>query len=212
MSEPARLVVLVSGSGTNLQAILDAVASAALPARVAAVISNRPEAYGLERARRAGIPAVAFPKEKTLDRSEYDRQLAGIVLSYRPDWVLLAGWMRLLSMAFLEHFPGRVINIHPALPGAFPGTHAIERAWAAYQAGEIERTGVMVHQVPDEGVDCGPVLGLEEVAITAEDTLESLEARIHAVEHRLYVETVRRLLLGEAGDRTTRRRGDTETR
>ncbi len=101
--------------------------------------------------------------------------------------------MRLLSAAFLDRFHGRVVNIHPALPGQFPGTHAIERAYAAFQRGETSGTGVMVHLVPDGGVDDGPVLGMVEVAIQAGESLEALEARIHAVEHRLYVETLRRL-------------------
>ncbi len=104
---------------------------------------------------------------------------------------MLAGWMRILSSAFLERFPNRVVNLHPALPGTFPGTHAIQRAFEAYQSGQIEHTGVMVHLVPDEGVDSGPVLNQRIVPILPEDTLETLETRIHAVEHALLVETLR---------------------
>ncbi|MFN2298420.1 MAG: phosphoribosylglycinamide formyltransferase, partial [Anaerolineales bacterium] len=152
MAEKARLVVLISGSGTNLQAILDACASGALPAQVAAVVSNKREAFGLERARRAGVPAIARPRPKEQDRRAYDGELADLVASHRPDWIILAGWMRILSSNFLDRFPGRVINLHPALPGTFPGTHAIERAFDAHQKGEIRNTGVMVHLVPDEGV------------------------------------------------------------
>jgi len=190
---PARLVVLVSGHGSNLQALLDACQSGAIPARIVAVFSNRPDAYGLERARQAGIPAIAVPKPRDLDRSEYDAALSGQVEACQPDWVILAGWMRILSNSFLERFPGRVVNLHPALPGAFPGTHAIQRAFEAFQQGAIQATGVMVHLVPDEGVDNGPVLGQEEVLILPEDTLETLEERIHACEHRLLVDVVRRL-------------------
>lgn len=102
--------------------------------------------------------------------------------------------MHVLSDAFLRHFPNRVINLHPALPGEFPGTHAIERAWAAYKRGEIQRTGVMVHLVPDEQVDAGPVLLQEEVPILPDDTLETLEARIHQVEHRLLVQAIRQAI------------------
>lgn len=189
----ARLVVLISGSGTNLQAILDACASGYLMAEVVAVISNRESAFGLERARAAGIPAIARPKPKEQDRRDYNKGLATLVASYEPDWVVLAGWMRLLSNNFLDCFPGRVINLHPALPGSFPGTDAIRRAYQAYQRGEIDRTGVMVHLVPDEGVDSGPVLACEEVAIYPGDILEDLEQRIHDVEHRLLVETLRKL-------------------
>lgn len=187
----SKLVVLISGNGSNLQAILDACASGELKARVAAVISNKQEAYGLERARQANVPAIAKAKPKDQDRREYDAELADLVASYEPDWIVLAGWMRLLSSNFLNRFPQRVINLHPALPGTFPGTHAIERAWAAYQRGEIGRTGVMIHLVPDEGVDSGPVIAQESVTIRSDDTLESLAARIHAVEHRLLAEVLK---------------------
>ena len=190
----ARLVVLISGGGSNLQAILDACASTALPAQVAAVISNRTAAFGLERARRAGIPALVLPKDKQMQRVEYDACLAELVKSFQPAYVVLAGWMRLLSMNFLQVFPGRVVNLHPALPGTFPGTDAIARAYAAFQRGEIHQTGVMVHLVPDEGVDNGPLLAQEIVAIEAGDTLETLEMRLHEVEHRLLVDTLHKLI------------------
>ncbi len=194
MTENARLVVLISGSGTNLQAILDACKDGTLPAVVAAVVSNKRYAFGLERARKAGVPAVAKPKPKEQDRREYDSELADLVASYKPDWVILAGWMRVLSSNFLGRFPGRVMNLHPALPGAFPGTHAIDRAFESFQRGEIKNTGVMIHLVPDEGVDCGPVLMQEEVPILAGDTLETLEARIHSVEHRLLVAAIKQAI------------------
>jgi folate-dependent phosphoribosylglycinamide formyltransferase PurN len=206
-----RLVVLISGNGSNLQAILDACAGGELNAQVVAVISNKTDAFGLERARRANVPAIAKPKAKEQARRAYDAELAQLVASYQPDFVVLAGWMRILSSAFLDAFPmmrqdasrliemgvlmrhTRVINLHPALPGTFPGTHAIERAFGAFQRGEIQYTGVMVHLVPDEGVDNGPVLAQEIVPIFADDTLDALETRIHHVEHRLLVETVKRL-------------------
>jgi len=194
MPDNARLVVLISGSGTNLQAILDACAGGSLRAQVAAVVSNKSESFGLERARRAGVPALAKPRPKEQDRREYDSELADLVASYRPDWVILAGWMRVLSANFLSRFPGRVMNLHPALPGAFPGTHAIERAFEAFQRGELKNTGVMIHLVPDEGVDCGPVLIQEEVPVLAGDTLEMLEARIHSVEHRLLVAAIKKAI------------------
>lgn len=192
-----RLVVLISGNGSNLQAILDACARGELNARVVAVISNKPDAFGLERARRANVPALAKSKSAKQDRRAYDAELAQLVASYQPAYVVLAGWMRVLSSAFLDCFPNRVINLHPALPGAFPGTHAIERAFDAFQRGEIQHTGVMVHLVPDEGVDNGPVLAQEIVPLFSDDTLESLETRIHPVEHRLLVETLRKLETGD---------------
>jgi formyltetrahydrofolate-dependent phosphoribosylglycinamide formyltransferase len=194
----ADLVVLISGNGSNLQALLDACASGELPARVTAVISDRGQAFGLERARRAGVPALHKPPTRTQTRRDYDAELADLAAGYRPDWVVLAGWMRVLTSVFLDRFPNRVVNLHPALPGAFPGTHAIARAFEAYHRGEIAHTGVMVHLVPDEGVDSGPVLAQEVVPIRPDDTPETLEARIHATEHRLLVATLKYTLTTEA--------------
>ncbi len=193
MNGEIALVVLISGFGSNLQAILDAARLGTLPTRVCAVVSNKADAYGLERARLAGLPAIAHVYKKGQERTDYDRRLADIVASYRPDWVVLAGWMRILSPAFLERFPNRVVNLHPALPGMFPGTHAIERALEAYSSGQIGYTGVMVHLVPDEGVDNGPVLSQRVVPILPEDTLETLEARVHQVEHTLLIDTLKSL-------------------
>jgi len=189
-----RLVVLISGSGTNLQAILDACTSGDLPAEVVAVISNKSTAYGLERARQVHVPAVVKSKLKTQDRVDYDAELAKLVAEYDPDWVVLAGWMRLLSTSFLGKFPNRVVNLHPALPGTFPGTNAIERALEAYREGQIDHTGVMVHLVPDEGVDDGPLLAQVKVPIYQDDTLETMSARIHHAEHQLLVNTLKELV------------------
>jgi len=193
-----RLVVLASGNGSNLQAILNACEAERLPAQVAAVVSDRRGAFALVRARYHRVPTAYFPwkpyADAGYDRRVYDANLADLVAGYIPDYVVLAGWMRLLTSAFLDQFPMRVINLHPALPGSFPGTHAIERAYQAYQAGQIEQTGVMVHLVPDEGVDDGPVLAAAAVPIKATDSLADLEARVHKLEHRLLVETLQRVL------------------
>ena len=189
-----RLVVLISGNGSNLQAILDTCAANLLPASVVAVFSTKPEAYGLERARRADVPAIAFPRLEGEPRRAYDSRLAAQVLTFSPDYIVLAGWMHLLSSEFLSVFPNRVINLHPALPGAFPGTHAVERAYQAWQNGQIDRSGVMVHLVPDEGVDDGPVLASQEIRFQPGETLEQFEARVHALEHRLLVATLRKIL------------------
>jgi len=194
MIVPARLVVLVSGNGSNLQAILDACARNELPAAVVAVISNKSDAYGLVRAHNAEVEAIHFPKLETESRRDYDSRLAACVSACLPDYVILAGWMRLLTSAFLDHFPNRVINLHPALPGMFPGTHAIERAYEAFKQNQIRHTGVMVHLVPDEGVDNGPVLASQIVPIQHRDTLESLERRVHEVEHVLLINTLKTIL------------------
>jgi phosphoribosylglycinamide formyltransferase-1 len=195
MPDLSRLVVLISGNGSNLQAILDACASGELPAQVVGVVSNKPQAYGLVRARRAFVPTRVFPFNKGDDRRAYDTWIADYVVSLTPSWVVLAGWMRILTPAFLNCFQNRVINLHPALPGTFPGTHAIERASAAWQRGEIDRTGVMVHLVPDEGVDAGPVLGKEEIFFQPGEPPEQFENRVHEVEHRLLVDTMKKLIL-----------------
>ena len=190
----SRLVVLFSGNGSNLQAILDACASGELDATVVSVISNKAEAYGLIRARNAGIESIHFPKLETESRQQYDSRLADYVTTRQPDYIILAGWMRILSNSFLSSLPNRVVNLHPALPETFPGTHTIERAFEAYQRKEISHTGVMVHLVPDEGVDNGPVLSAEIVPIFADDTLESLEARVHQTEHKLLITTLKQLV------------------
>lgn len=190
----AKLVVLISGNGSNLQAVLDACAGNVLPASVVAVLSNKSDAYGLVRAQNAAVPAIALPLADGESRRDYDTRLAALVASYEPDYVVLAGWMRLLTSNFLSVFQNRVINLHPALPGTFPGTHAIERAYEAFRRAEIDHTGIMVHLVPDEGVDNGPVLATEIVPILPDDTLESLETRIHQAEHRLLVETLKQVI------------------
>lgn len=193
---PARLVVLISGNGSNLQAILNACKGNELSASVVAVISNKPNAYGLVRAVQAGVPTHVLPYEKGTERREYDSRLSRLVAACDPDYVILAGWMRLLTSAFLNQFPSRVINLHPALPGMFPGTHAIQRAYAAWQRGEIDRTGVMVHLVPDEGIDDGPVLATQEISFRSGEALEDFEKRVHAVEHGLLIQTLRNQLMG----------------
>jgi formyltetrahydrofolate-dependent phosphoribosylglycinamide formyltransferase len=193
-----RIAVLASGSGSNLQAILDACAAGALPAEVVAVVSDRPEATALVRAATAGVPAIPLARASGEARADYDTRLAEAVAAHDPDLVVLAGWMRILTMAFLGRFPDRVVNLHPALPGELPGTHAIERAWQEALAGARTRTGVMVHLVPDEGVDAGPVLASAEVPILPDDTLDTLTARVHTTEHRLLVSTLADLCRLEA--------------
>jgi phosphoribosylaminoimidazolecarboxamide formyltransferase/IMP cyclohydrolase len=188
-----RVVVFVSGSGSNLQAILDACASGALDAEVVAVVSNRKSAYGLVRAAEAGVPTLYFPlapyKKAGRSRDAYDTDLAVAAARFTPDLIVLAGWMHILSPAFLQAVSCPVLNLHPALPGAFPGTHAIERALDAARAGTIDHTGVMVHHVVPE-IDAGPVVATARVPIHADDTLATLSTRMHAAEHILLVQAV----------------------
>lgn len=192
-----RLVVFISGSGSNLQALIDAVQDARLGAEIVLVVSNRKAAYGLQRASDAGIPTLYFPLKTYRDaektREAYDADLAARVAEYAPDLLVLAGWMHVFSTAFLDRFNGRVVNLHPALPAQFAGAHAIADAFAAYQRGEISETGCMVHYVVPE-VDAGPVIAQRRVAFEPDDTLESVEARVHEAEHRLIVEAVEKAL------------------
>jgi phosphoribosylglycinamide formyltransferase 1 len=203
----ARLVVLVSGGGTNLQALLDACADGRLEARVVAVVSNRADAFALRRAEAAGVEAIALPVEGR-DRPTYDASLAEVVAAHRPDLVVLAGWMRILTARFLDRFPDRVLNLHPARPGAFPGVGAIERTFAAWRAGEVGEGGVMVHLVPDEQVDAGPVVAWRTVPLRPGDTLDSFADRVHLAEHEVLVDGVARLLAGAGTlEPTTEREG-----
>ncbi len=192
-----RVAVFVSGSGTNLQALIDAAAAGELTAEIVLVVSNRKAAYGLVRAAAAGIPTLYFPLQPYTqagkEREQYDADLATAVAEHAPDLIVLAGWMHILSPAFLDRFPRRVINLHPALPGQFAGTHAIERAFAAYQAGEIDRSGCMVHYAIPE-VDAGAVIGQTVVPLEPDDTLETFEARMHLAEHALIVAATRAAL------------------
>jgi phosphoribosylglycinamide formyltransferase-1 len=172
--------VLVSGEGTNLQALIDA----GLP--IAAVASNRKEARALERARSAGIPTATFSLDCYDSREERDLVMATWLEEHGVELVVLAGYMHLLTGPFLDRFPGRIVNVHPSLLPSFPGTRAIERA---LEAG-VETTGVTVHLV-DEGVDTGSVLRQEAVPVEPRETLVE---RIHAVEHRLLPDVVRELV------------------
>jgi len=181
-----RLVALISGRGSNLQAILDRAASGELPADVAAVISNRPGVAGLERARRAGVPALALDHKSFADRPGFEAALIGLIDRHRPDLVILAGFMRVLTAGFTEHYRGRLLNIHPSLLPEFRGLHTHERAIAA---GETEH-GASIHFVTAE-LDGGPVIVQARVPVLPGDDADTLAARVLAQEHRLYPLAVR---------------------
>ncbi|KAJ1836581.1 phosphoribosylglycinamide formyltransferase [Coemansia sp. RSA 2711] len=191
-----RIVVLISGSGSNLQALIDAQRQDRLGGRIVLVVSNKPCAYGLERAAAADIPTAVLSLKAHRDagktRADYDRALADAIAAHAPDLLVLAGWMLILSPAFIDRFP-RIINLHPALPGELDGAHAIDRAYREFCAGSRSRTGAMVHYVIPE-VDKGAPILVEEVPCAAGDRLEDLEARIHAVEHRILPRAVRMVL------------------
>ncbi len=185
-----RLGILLSGRGSNFEAIADNVAAGALAAEIAVVIANRPEARGLEVARRRGLPAVCLPS-KALDRSIYDAMLAEELKKHAVDLVCLAGYMRLLSAGFIREFPGRVLNIHPSLLPSFPGLDAQHQA---LEHG-VKVTGCTVHFV-DEYLDAGPIIVQAAVPVLDADTVETLSARILTEEHRIYSEAIRMVLSG----------------
>jgi phosphoribosylglycinamide formyltransferase-1 len=197
---PARLAVLASGGGTNLGAILNACASSVLPATVVAVVTNRADSFALRRAADAGVRGVHLEPHPGEARTDYDTRLADVVADVHPDVVVLAGWMRILTMSFLGRFPDRVVNLHPALPGELPGTRAIERAWEEAVAGRRDRTGVMIHLVPDEGIDDGPVLATAEVPIDVNSGFDAFADQVHATEHRLLVDTLVELTSARSRD------------
>ena len=186
------MVVLVSGSGTLLQALLDAAAAGGVDARVVGVVSDQPAARAVERARTAGVPAVAHPYVKGSDRDSWDAELTDIVASFDPDLVASAGFMKLLGKNFLARFGGRTINTHPALLPSFPGMHGPRDALNH----GVKISGATVFLV-DSGVDTGRILAQGAVEVLAEDTVETLHERIKVVERRLLVETVRAWNEGE---------------
>ena len=189
---PAQIGVLISGRGSNLQALIDAGKRGELGGEVAIVVSNVADAPGLERARRAAVPTVVRD-HKGRKREEYDAEVVSILQEHDVELVCLAGFMRLLSPAFVRAFPGRILNIHPALLPAFPGLQAQRQA---FEYG-VKVSGATVHLV-DEGLDSGPIVAQEAVPVRSDDTAESLAVRILEVEHRLYPRAVRLLLEGRS--------------
>jgi phosphoribosylglycinamide formyltransferase-1 len=185
-----RLGILLSGRGSNFLAIADAIAQHRLPAQIALVISNRPDAPGLKAAQDRGIHALSFPS-KGMDREVYDRQLAEGLRAHHVDLVCLAGYMRILSGYFIREFPQRILNIHPSLLPAFPGLDAQHQALV--HGAKI--AGCTVHFV-DEGLDSGPIIAQASVPVLDEDTVDSLSARILIEEHRLYSEAIALVLSG----------------
>ena len=182
---PARAVVLVSGSGTLLQAVLDASADPAYPVRVVAVGADRPDIEGLARAERAGLPAFVTRLGDHPDRDAWDKALTETVAAHEPDLVVSAGFMKILGATFLERFAGRVVNTHPALLPAFPGAHAVADAVAH----GVKITGCTVHLV-DAGVDTGPIIAQQAVSVAPGEDVAALHERIKVVERRLLVDVI----------------------
>lgn len=201
-AEPLRIGVLLSGSGTNLAAIIDAIEDGSLNAEIVVVISSRPEAYGLVRAKEHGIATCSLNKELYADPATANEIIATELVRAGAEYVVMAGYMRKLTDEVLQAFPDKVLNLHPALLPSFMGAHAIEEA---FDAG-VKVTGITVHFANAE-YDKGPIIAQRVVEVREDDTLESLEARIHEAEHALYPEVLRWLAAGRvtiAEDRKVR--------
>ncbi|MFJ4343731.1 phosphoribosylglycinamide formyltransferase [Pseudomonas sp. NPDC089401] len=196
-SKPCNVVVLLSGSGSNLQALIDSCRAADSPVRIAAVVSNRADAYGLQRAEAAGIDTAVLDHTQFDGREAFDAALMARIDGFAPDLVVLAGFMRILSGGFVRHYQGRLLNIHPSLLPKYKGLHTHRRA---LEAGDAEH-GCSVHFVTEE-LDGGPLVVQAVIPVVADDTLESLAQRVHHQEHQIYPLAVHwfaqgRLRLGE---------------
>lgn len=187
-----RLAFLVSGSGTNMANLIQKIKEGELSAEAAIVISNKPGVKALDRAKEWGVPTEVISHKDYATREAFDAALAECLKKQRVDFVVLAGFMRVLTEGFVQQFWGRIINIHPALLPAFPGAHAIQDAWQA----QVKETGVTVHFV-DSGVDTGQIILQRRVPVLPHDTLETLEARVHETEYAVYPEALKKVLSGE---------------
>lgn len=205
-TEPLRLVVLVSGTGTLLQALIDATADPAYGARVVAVGADRANITGLERAERAGIPTFVTTLNDYENRADWDAALTAATAEHHPDWVVSAGFMKLVGPAFLDQFGGRMINTHPALLPSFPGAHGVRDALAH----GVKVTGCTVIGV-DAGVDTGPIIAQRGCDVLPDDTEETLHERIKVLERQLLVDTIATFVRDRTDlrpDRVRRQRDD----
>ncbi|MBB6285944.1 phosphoribosylglycinamide formyltransferase [Pseudomonas sp. 13B_2.1_Bac1] len=199
MSQTCDVVVLLSGTGSNLQALIDSTRTGDSPVRIAAVISNRSDAYGLQRARDAGIETRSLDHKAFEGREAFDSALVDLIDAFNPKLVVLAGFMRILSADFVRHYEGRLLNIHPSLLPKYKGMHTHQRA---LDAGDSEH-GCSVHFVTEE-LDGGPLVVQAVVPVESDDSAQTLAQRVHTQEHRIYPLAVRwfaegRLILGDQG-------------
>lgn len=187
------LVILISGNGSNLQCVIDAIEEGVIDYNISVVISNCKNAYGLERAKKANIQALYLPfKRKEEKRESYDKRLADEIKKYNPSYVFCLGFLHILSEDFVKQFENKLINLHPALPKTFVGLDCIEKQYNAMMKDEISECGVMCHYV-DVGVDTGKVIATKKMALNKEQTLEVFENNIHKMEHELVVEVLKNL-------------------
>jgi len=186
MAELLKLGVLISGGGSNLQSIIDHIENGILPVQIKMVVSNNPQAYGLTRAKKHGIPCAVFNHQDFSSREDFDLEMIRVLQSAGVDLIVLAGFMRILTRSFLQAFEQKIINIHPALLPAFPGTHVQQKALDY----GVKFSGCTVHFV-DEGVDTGPIIIQSVVPVLPDDNAETLAARILKEEHKIYPQAIR---------------------
>ncbi|WP_276915870.1 phosphoribosylglycinamide formyltransferase [Parvibacter caecicola] len=181
MGAPLKIGVLLSGSGTNLQAIIDAIAAGQVNAEIVSVVSSRPDAFGIRRAEAAGIPVLVLNRAVYAVPEAADALIVENMRAAGAEYLVMAGYMRKLTPAVLSAYPDRVLNLHPALLPSFKGAHAIQDAWEA----GVKVTGITVH-LANEDYDKGPIVAQQAVEVREDDTIETLEERIHQAEHQLY--------------------------
>ncbi|MEE8637824.1 MAG: phosphoribosylglycinamide formyltransferase [Candidatus Margulisiibacteriota bacterium] len=181
-----KIGVLISGRGSNLQAIIDALGKEEIPAKLAVVISNKPDAYGLERAKKHNIETAVFEPKKFADKNTYELEIVKTLKEYKIDLVCLAGYMRIVGPVLLEHYQGKMLNIHPALLPSFPGLHGQKQA---LEHG-VKVSGVTVHFI-DDGCDTGPIILQTAVPVLEDDNEETLSARILEQEHKIYPQAIK---------------------
>lgn len=186
------IAVFASGSGSNFGAILKAVQSGELKANVQLLVCDQPNAYAIQRAEEAGVPTFVFRAKDYFSKVDYEKEICALLTEKNIDLVVLAGYMRLIGPTLLSEFEGKIINIHPSMLPAFPGKDAIGQALAA----NVKESGVTVHYV-DAGMDTGPIIDQQAVAIDDGETMESLQKKIHEVEHKLYPAVISQLLKDE---------------
>ncbi|WP_445490045.1 phosphoribosylglycinamide formyltransferase [Niallia sp. 03133] len=183
------IAVFASGSGSNFQVIVDAIESKEIQSNVSLLVCDKPEAYVLERAAKHHIPSYVFSAKQFQTKAQYEQEILKELKAKNVELIILAGYMRLIGDTLLQAFPQKIINVHPSLLPEFPGKDAIGQA---LEAG-VQKTGVTIHYV-DEGMDTGPVIAQREIDIEKNETLESLQTKIHALEHKLYPEVIKALL------------------
>lgn len=188
-----RVAILASGNGTNFEALAKQFASGEIPGRLVLLFCNHPAAPVMQRANRLHVPALAFTVKECGGKEAYEKRLLACLRKYQVDFVILAGYLRVVGPEILSAYPQSIVNLHPALLPHYKGLHAIERAYADYLAGKIKQTGVTVHFIDDQ-LDHGENIAQQVVAIKPDDTEATLEARVHETEHQLFPRTIKQIL------------------